>query len=240
LRLSPDQLRLKIERPVNLQPREGTVRGVSACVFATVVAQSSVGVSGQGEIKHTSAGLLTLAHQVRQFRSPLLRPRPARPTHSAAGVALFSPDLPANQCERRSGSPATAAAALEHYAAWIEPNIGALKGKASVGRDAMAWYFLDLNCFRHTPASRTSRGTWQEPFGAIGNRPGLLGFPTENAPKPSKHLFVVPKDHWFTQRTGGRTMRLDPITDYQHSDGRGTPPKARSLGGTRAQSGGAS
>jgi hypothetical protein len=61
-------------------------------------------------------------------------------------------------------------------------------------------------------------GTWQEPFGGIGNRPGLLGFPTEPKPENTKRLFVVPEDHWFTETYWERIMRLDPITDYQHSD----------------------
>ncbi|MDH4108299.1 MAG: DUF885 domain-containing protein [Gammaproteobacteria bacterium] len=61
-------------------------------------------------------------------------------------------------------------------------------------------------------------GTWQEPFGGIGNRPGLLGFTTEPKPENAKRLFVVPEEHWFTNTYWERTMRLDPITDYQHSD----------------------
>jgi hypothetical protein len=61
-------------------------------------------------------------------------------------------------------------------------------------------------------------GTWQEPFGGLGNRPGLLGFSTREKPENTKRLFVVPEDHWFTDSYWERTMRLDPITDYQHSD----------------------
>lgn len=61
-------------------------------------------------------------------------------------------------------------------------------------------------------------GSWQEPFGGLGNRPGLMHFPSEPKPEPSKRLAVVPEDHWFTQTYWERTMRLDPITDYQHSD----------------------
>ena len=61
-------------------------------------------------------------------------------------------------------------------------------------------------------------GAWQEPFGGLGNRPGLLGFATQGKPANTKRLFVVPEDHWFTQTYWERTMRLDPITDYQHSD----------------------
>ena len=61
-------------------------------------------------------------------------------------------------------------------------------------------------------------GTWQEPFGGVGNRDGLLGFPTEPKPENTKRLFVVPEDHGFTNTYWERIMRLDPITDYQHSD----------------------
>jgi len=61
-------------------------------------------------------------------------------------------------------------------------------------------------------------GAWQEPFGGLGNRPGLLGFSTEDKPPNTKRLFVVLEDHWFTNTYWERTMRLDPITDYQHSD----------------------
>ncbi len=61
-------------------------------------------------------------------------------------------------------------------------------------------------------------GAWQEPFGSLGNRPGLVGFPTEPQPENTKRLFVVPQGNWFTETYWERTMRLDPITDYQHSD----------------------
>lgn len=61
-------------------------------------------------------------------------------------------------------------------------------------------------------------GSWQEPFGGLGNRPGLLGFSPNEKPENTKRLFVVPEDHWFVNTYWERTMRLDPITDYQHSD----------------------
>ena len=61
-------------------------------------------------------------------------------------------------------------------------------------------------------------GGWQEPFGGLGNRPGLLGFSPNEKPDNSKRLFVVPENHWFVNTYWERTMRLDPITDYQHSD----------------------
>lgn len=66
--------------------------------------------------------------------------------------------------------------------------------------------------------SYLEEGTWQEPFGGIGNRPGLLGFSKNQKPENTKRLFVVPEDHWFVNTYWERTMRLDPITDYQHSD----------------------
>lgn len=66
--------------------------------------------------------------------------------------------------------------------------------------------------------SYLEEGVWQEPFGGIGNRPGLLGFSRDEKPANTKRLFVVPEDHWFTNSYWERTMRLDPITDYQHSD----------------------
>lgn len=78
---------------------------------------------------------------------------------------------------------------------------------------------MDLISFRpYVGESYLQLGTWQEPFGGIGNRPGLLGFPTEAKPEHTKRLFVVPEDHWFTESYWERIMRLDPITDYQHSD----------------------
>jgi len=66
--------------------------------------------------------------------------------------------------------------------------------------------------------SYIEQGSWQEPFGGLGNRPGLLGFSKEPKAENTKRLFVVPEDHWFTNTYWERTMRLDPITDYQHSD----------------------
>ncbi|MBI2219742.1 MAG: DUF885 family protein [Acidobacteria bacterium] len=78
---------------------------------------------------------------------------------------------------------------------------------------------LDLISFPpYVGESSLARGTWQEPFGGIGNRPGLLGFFAEAPPQPSKRLFVVDEDHWFAGTYWERAMRLDPITDYQHSD----------------------
>lgn len=78
---------------------------------------------------------------------------------------------------------------------------------------------LDLISFPpYVGESYLEPGTWQEPFGGIGNRPGLVGLSTEAARQPGKRLFVVPEDHWFTETYWERTMRLDPITDYQHSD----------------------
>jgi hypothetical protein len=61
-------------------------------------------------------------------------------------------------------------------------------------------------------------GGWQEPFGGVGNRPGLLGISEKEKPANTKRLFVVPEEHWFANTYWDRTMRLDPITDYQHSD----------------------
>ena len=78
---------------------------------------------------------------------------------------------------------------------------------------------MDLISFHpYIGESYLQLGTWQEPFGGVGNRPGLLGFPTEPQPENTKRLFVVPEDHWFTTTYWERIMRLDPITDYQHSD----------------------
>ena len=83
-------------------------------------------------------------------------------------------------------------------------------------------YFLkdmDLISFRpYIGESYIEQGVWQEPFGGIGNRPGLIAFPAQKNPPNTKRLFVVPENHWFTQSYWERTMRLDPITDYQHSD----------------------
>lgn len=83
------------------------------------------------------------------------------------------------------------------------------------------YWLKDMDLISFPPyvgESFLERGTWQEPFGGIGNRPGLLAFPTKAAPQPSKRLFVVPEDHWFANTYWDRTMRLDPITDFQHSD----------------------
>ena len=78
---------------------------------------------------------------------------------------------------------------------------------------------MDLISFHpYIGESYLQLGTWQEPFGGIGNRPGLLGFPATPKPENTKRLFVVPEDHWFTNTYWERIMRLDPITDYQHSD----------------------
>lgn len=66
--------------------------------------------------------------------------------------------------------------------------------------------------------SYLEQGAWQEPFGGLGNRPGLLGFSYQPYPENKKRLFVVPEDNWFVNTYWERTMRLDPITDYQHSD----------------------
>lgn len=83
-------------------------------------------------------------------------------------------------------------------------------------------YFLkDQNLISFHPyigESYIEEGTWQEPFGGVGNRPGLLGFQTQKNPPNTKRLFVVHEDHWFTKSYWERTMRLDPITDFQHSD----------------------
>jgi hypothetical protein len=83
-------------------------------------------------------------------------------------------------------------------------------------------YFLkdqDLISFHpYIGESYIEEGSWQEPFGGVGNRPGLLGFKSEKNPPNTKRLFVVNEDNWFTKTYWERTMRLDPITDYQHSD----------------------
>jgi uncharacterized protein (DUF885 family) len=83
-------------------------------------------------------------------------------------------------------------------------------------------YFLkDMDLISFPPyvgESYIEEGAWQEPFGEVGNRSGILGFPTAPNPTPSKRLFVVPETHWFAQTYWDRTMRLDPITDFQHSD----------------------
>ena len=78
---------------------------------------------------------------------------------------------------------------------------------------------MDLISFHpYIGESYLQSGTWQEPFGGVGNRPGLLGFPERPKPEHTKRLFVVPEDHSFTNTYWERIMRLDPITDYQHSD----------------------
>lgn len=83
-------------------------------------------------------------------------------------------------------------------------------------------YFLkDLDLITFPPyvgESSIEEGSWQEPFGEVGNRTGIMGFPTTPPPSPGKRLFVVPETHWFAQTYWDRTMRLDPITDFQHSD----------------------
>jgi hypothetical protein len=83
-------------------------------------------------------------------------------------------------------------------------------------------YFLkDLDLISFPPyvgESYIEEGSWQEPFGEVGNRPGIMGFPTTPPLSPGKRLFVVPETHWFAQTYWERTMRLDPITDFQHSD----------------------
>jgi uncharacterized protein (DUF885 family) len=83
------------------------------------------------------------------------------------------------------------------------------------------YWLKDLDLISFPPyigESYLEAGIWQEPFGGIGNRPGLLGFTSEPPTQPGKRLFVVPENHWFTKTYWERTMRLDPITDYQHSD----------------------
>lgn len=75
-----------------------------------------------------------------------------------------------------------------------------------------------ISFYPYIGESYLEQGAWQEPFGGIGNRPGLLNLATEEKPPNTKRLFVVPEDHWFTKTYWERTMRLDPITDYQHSD----------------------
>ncbi len=83
-------------------------------------------------------------------------------------------------------------------------------------------YFLkeqDLISFHpYIGESYIEEGTWQEPFGGVGNRPGLLGFNSQKNPPNTKRLFVVNESHPFTKSYWERTMRLDPITDFQHSD----------------------
>ena len=70
-------------------------------------------------------------------------------------------------------------------------------------------YFLkeqDLISFHpYIGESYIEEGSWQEPFGGVGNRPGLLGFKTEKNPPNTKRLFVVPENHWFTKSYWERT-----------------------------------
>jgi hypothetical protein len=83
------------------------------------------------------------------------------------------------------------------------------------------YWLKDLDLITFPPylgESYIEEGTWQEPFGEVGNRTGILAFPTTPPPNPGKRLFVVPETHWFAQTYWDRTMRLDPITDFQHSD----------------------
>ena len=66
--------------------------------------------------------------------------------------------------------------------------------------------------------SYLEEGVWQEPFDGIGNNPGMLGMSRNEKPENTKRSFVVPEDHWYANTYWEGTMRLDPITDYQHSD----------------------
>lgn len=61
-------------------------------------------------------------------------------------------------------------------------------------------------------------GTWQEPFGGIVERPGLMGFPTQTSLNPGTRLFVVPEDHTFVNTYWENSMRRDPGLNFQHSD----------------------
>ena len=60
-------------------------------------------------------------------------------------------------------------------------------------------YFLkdhDLISFPpYVGESYIEEGSWQEPFGEVGNRPGIMGFPTAPPISPGKRLFVVPETH---------------------------------------------
>lgn len=83
------------------------------------------------------------------------------------------------------------------------------------------YWLKDLDLITIPPyvgESYIEEGAWQDPFGEVGNRSGIMGFPTTAPPNPGKRLFVVPETHWFAQTYWERTMRLDPITDFQHSD----------------------
>lgn len=83
------------------------------------------------------------------------------------------------------------------------------------------YWLKDMDVISFPPyvgESYLEKGTWLEPFGEIGNRTGIMGFPKEAPKENTKRLFVVPEDHWFANTYWDRIMRLDPITDYQHSD----------------------
>lgn len=203
----------------------------------------------------------------------------------AAGVKLFEPHFPAAQRARLKTAADKAAVDLENYGKWISAHLGEMKGKPSVGKQNIEWYFKRVNFnpwsleeslalgefeknrflrsieieekknaglkpltmpttaewiewFRLTylqtkyflkdqdlisfhpyiGESFIEQGVWQEPFGGVGNRPGILGLKSEPKPPHTKRLFVVPEHHWFAQSYWERTMRLDPITDFQHSD----------------------
>ena len=58
---------------------------------------------------------------------------------------------------------------------------------------------------------------WQEPFGD-GQHTGALAFPTEPVKPYGRRMFVLPEDHWFTHTYFERVMRVDPITDFHHSE----------------------
>ena len=58
---------------------------------------------------------------------------------------------------------------------------------------------------------------WQEPFGS-GQHTGRMVFTTEPVKQPGKRMVILPEDHWFTQTYFERLMRVDPITDYHHSE----------------------
>ena len=194
--------------------------------------------------------------------------------------------LPRGHRARLAASADKAAAALERYAKWIESNLGEMKGKASVGRRSMEWYFkrvnfvpwsrrrdcctcgeIEKNRFlmsiaieekkqpareaahdahdrgvdrvvpAHLPADEVlAQGPRPHQLPSICRRvvprarhlagavrwhrqpPRAARVPDRGRAEPGKRLFVVPEDHWFTKTYWERTMRLDPITDYQHSD----------------------
>ena len=66
--------------------------------------------------------------------------------------------------------------------------------------------------------SYIEEGVWQEPFAGLGNNSGMLGMSRSEQPPNTNRGFVVSEDHWFVNTYWDRIMRLDPITDYQHSD----------------------